>query len=82
MLTPLTRKMSWKIGCAMSKSTISTFELFWHDLLKQHVPDKNQLPTIFSRRIKQDSLLRAQQELLSHDNGIVPGHPVHGGHAG
>ena len=28
MLTPLTRKMSWKIGCAMSKSTISTFELF------------------------------------------------------
>ena len=28
VLTPLTRKMSWKIGCAMSKSTISTFELF------------------------------------------------------
>jgi len=57
-------------------------ELFWLDLLKQHVPDKNQLPNIFSRRIKQDSLLRAQQELLSHDNGDIPGHPVHGGHAG
>lgn len=55
---------------------------FWTDVLNRHVPDKTQLPNIFSRRIKQASLLKAQQELLSHDDSIIPRHPVHGGHAG
>ena len=38
---------------------------FWRDVLSRHIPDTSLLPSVFSRRIQQDSLLRARQELTT-----------------
>ena len=54
-----------------------TARSFWQQVVTQHVPDKNLLPSLVSKRMQQDSLLRAKQELEQNDDRDSQGHPVH-----